>query len=82
MRKKRQEFNQAFYTLSDEDHHSPEKIQALFDRFQIDSSKFTPYMEDFRYYVSKKKQRRPEEWAKRETWGFGSSSPESVFRSP
>jgi hypothetical protein len=36
-------------------------------------------MEDFRYYVGKKEQRRPEVWAERETWGFGRTTPGSVF---
>lgn len=78
--KKRQEFNKAFWSLSAEQQRSPEQLQKLFDDFHIDSSRFSPYMDDFRYYVSKKEQRRPEVWAQRETWGFGWTTPGSVFQ--
>jgi hypothetical protein len=77
--KKRQEFNTAYAALSDAQKHSPVELEALFNRFHVDGTRFSPYMEDFRYYLSNKEQRRPEEWAKRETWGFGRTTPGSVF---
>lgn len=77
--KRRQQFDRAFQSLSAEQQHSPDQIQKLYDRFQVNGTKFAPYMEDFRYYVERKEQRRPEAWAVRETWGFGRTSPGSVF---
>jgi hypothetical protein len=50
---------------------SPDQSEALLDSFHIDSAKFAQYMEDYRYYVRTGEQRRPEVWAKRESWGFG-----------
>jgi hypothetical protein len=50
---------------------SPDQCQALLDRFHVDTTKFADYMADFRYYVEKGEQRRPEAWAHRESWGFG-----------
>jgi hypothetical protein len=77
--KRRAEFDKAFGALSAEQKLSPDQIQKLFDQFHIDSSRFSPYMQDFRFYVSNKEQRRAEVWAKRGIWGFG-NSPGSVFQ--
>ncbi len=49
---------------------SPDQCQELLDKIHIDTAKFAEYMEDFRYYVKAGKQRRPEVWARRGSWGY------------
>jgi len=77
--KKRREFDTAYVALSDSQKHSPDELEALYNRFHVDGTKFASYMEDFRYYVANKEQRRKDVWARRETWGYGRTSPGSVF---
>lgn len=77
--KRRQDFDKTYQKLSAEQQRSPGQIQNLYDDFHVDGSKFAPYMEDFRYYTERREQRRPEAWAKRETWGFGRTTPGSAF---
>jgi hypothetical protein len=50
---------------------TPEQCQKLLDSFHIDTDKFSDDMDDFRYYARTGEQRRPEVWARRESWGFG-----------
>lgn len=76
---KRQAFDKAYANLSDEQKHSPEALQRLLSGFHVDASAFGPYMEDFIYYARNKEQRRPAVWANRERWGYGITTPGSVF---
>jgi hypothetical protein len=65
------DIDKAYSELLAKQRITPDQCQKLLDSFHIDAGKFSDYMDDFRYYVKTGEQRRPEEWANREIWGFG-----------
>jgi hypothetical protein len=57
--------------MTPQEKDSPQRMQSLLERFKIETDRFAPYMDDFRYYSENMEQRRPDEWSKRGSWGFG-----------
>ena len=68
------QYDSSYNKLATAQHISPEQIQKLFDDFHIDVTKFADHMEDFRYYVKTKEQRRPDIWTQRAKWAYGKQS--------
>ncbi len=65
------DIDNAYNTLAAKQPLTPDQCQAFLDSFQIDTTKFADYRDDFRYYIKTGEQRRPEVWARRGSWGFG-----------
>jgi ABC-type transporter Mla subunit MlaD len=73
-------FGSDYNKLPPEKKQSADDLVKLLEKYHLDISAVSPYLDDFRVYVAHKKQRRPDVWSQRGTWGFGLSG--SVFHAP
>ena len=59
---------QDLHSRSLEDYAMPEDLTEFLEECRLLSSETKEHIEDYRYFISFRKQRRPEVWAKRREW--------------
>jgi type I site-specific restriction-modification system R (restriction) subunit len=51
-----------------ETHPTPDQLELILDKFNINDPKTRSFVDDYRYYIKTGRQKRPDVWAQRGEW--------------